>query len=176
MKKQIILTSILSLALTSSLVAKPNMEKNPEGMKKLAQMAGEVGPYFRGKKEVFPKDYFLVDRNLPFLVGAALFHPQSDTLNLTKEQLQKLAEMKKTIVPASAKMAKEVKALELQLAKEIVVEKKDPKELYPLVDKIAKKKADMTKAHLNCIHDVQQLLTPEQFNKLIGLVSHKTKK
>ncbi len=173
MKKTMIVTSLLSLALASSLVAKPNMEKNPEGMKKLAQMAGEVGPYFRGKKETFPKDYFLVDRNLPFLVGAALFHPQSDTLNLTKEQLQKLAEMKRTIVPKSAKKAKEVKDMELELAKAIVVERKDPKALYPLVDKIAKMKAEMTKAHLNCIHDVQRLLTPEQFDKLVKLVSRK---
>jgi len=173
MKKTVILATVATLALTSSLVAKPNMEKSPEGMKKLAAMAGEVGPYFRGKKEVFPKDYFLVDRNLPFLVGAALFHPQSDTLNLKPEQLKKLAEMKKTIVPASAKMAKEVKAMELELARAIVVDKKSPESLNDLVDKIAKAKADMTKAHLNCIHDVQQLLTPEQFNQLIKLVSHK---
>jgi hypothetical protein len=167
------LALILVLALSSTLMAKPNMQKNPEGMKKLQAMAGEVGPYFRGKKEVFPKDYFLVSKNLPFLVGAALFHPDGDKLNLTKEQLQKFQEMKKTIVPKSAKMAKEVKAMELELAKAIVVEKKSPESLYPLVDKIAKAKADMTKAHLKCIHDVEQLLSPKQFDTLIKLVSHK---
>jgi hypothetical protein len=70
-------------------------------------------------------------------------------------------------------MAKEVKAMELELAKEIVVDKKSPESLNDLVDKIAKAKADMTKAHLNCIHDVQQLLSAEQFNTLIKLVSHK---
>ncbi len=173
MRKKIIFTTIVTIALTSSLIAKPNMEKSPEGMKKLAAMAGEVGPYFRGAKEVFPKDYFLVDRNLPFLVGAALFHPQSDTLNLKPEQLKKLGQMKKTIVPVSAKLAKEVKAMELELAKEIVVDKKSPESLNELIDKIAKAKADMTKAHLSCIHDVQQLLSPEQFETLIKLVSHK---
>jgi hypothetical protein len=173
MTKNILLVAITTLALGSSLVAKPNMEKSPEGMKKLAAMAGEMGPYFRGAKEVFPKDYFLVSQNLPFLVGAALFHPQSDTLKLSKEQLQKLGEMKKTIVPVSAKLAKEVKALELELAKGIVVEKKSPEELAPLVDKIAKIKSDMTKAHLDCIHTVQGLLSAEQFDTLIKLVSHK---
>ena len=149
MKKSIILTAVVTLALTSTLVAKPNMEKNPEGMKKLAAMAGEKGPFYRAQKETFPKDYFLVSQNLPFLVGAALFHPQSDTLKLSKEQLQELAKMKKTIVPVSAKLAKEVKTLELQLAKKIVEDKKDPKELAPLVEKIAKIKTDMTKAHLD---------------------------
>ena len=175
MTKKIILATVATVALTSALVAKPNMEKNPENVKKLAAMGGEMSPYYRGGKEAFPKDYFLVDRNLPFLVGTALFHPQSDSLNLSPEQIQKLVEMKNTIVPASAKMAKEVKAMELELAKEIIVEKKSPESLNDLVDKIAKAKADMTKAHLKCIHDVQQLLTPEQFDKLIQLVSNKKK-
>jgi hypothetical protein len=167
------LALIAIIALSSSLMAKPNMEKTPEGMKKLSAMAGEVGPYFRGTKEAFPKDYFLVSHNLPYLVGAALFHPQSDTLNLKPEQLKKLQQMKKTIVPVSAKLAKEVKALELELANYIVVDKKSPESQYELVEKIAKIKTDMTKAHLSCIHDVQQLLSPEQFDTLIKLVSHK---
>ncbi len=171
--KKLLLTTALAFTLSSTLMADANMQKNPEGMKKLASMAGEVGPYFRGKKEAFPKDYFLVSHNLPYLVGAALFHPQSDTLKLSKEQLGKLGHMKKTIVPVSAKLAKEVKAMELELAKAIVVDKKSPESLSELVDKIAKVKSDMTKAHLKCIHDVQQLLSPEQFNTLIKLVSHK---
>ena len=173
MIKTILTTGIVTLALSTTLVAKPNMQKSPEGIKKLADLAGEKGPYFRGQKEAFPKDYFLVSQNLPFLVGAALFHPDSDTLKLSKEQLQKLGEMKKTIVPVSAKLAKEVKALELELAQKSVVEKKDPKELATLVDDIAKIKSDMTKAHLDCIHTVQGLLSAEQFDTLIKLVSHK---
>jgi hypothetical protein len=173
MTKKIILITLVSAVLSTTLMANPNMEKTPEGMKKLAAMAGEVGPYFRGKKEVFPKDYFLVEKNLPYLVGAALFHPQSDTLKLSKEQLTKFVEMKKTIVPVSAKLAKKVKTMELELANSIVVEKKDPKSLHALVDEIAKVKSDMTKAHLDCIHTVQGLLSEEQFNTLIKLVSHK---
>ena len=173
MTKNMIVTTLLSVVLSSTLMAKPNMEKTPEGTKKLAAMAGDMGPYFRGQKEAFPKDYFLVSQNLPYLVGAALFHPQSDTLNLSKEQLAKLVEMKKTIVPVSAKLAKEVKTMELELAKAIVVEKKDPKSLHKLVDKIATTKSNMTKAHLDCIHTVQGLLSAEQFDTLIKLVSHK---
>jgi len=173
--RKIALATVSSLVLASILVAKPNMQKDPEGIKKLAQMAGETSPYYRAKKEAFPKDYFLVSQNLPFLVGVALFHPQSDELNLTKEQLSKLAEMKKTIVPISAKRAKEVKEMELKLAKAILEEKKEPKSLYNLVDEIAKKKADMTKAHLECIHSVQNILTNTQFKKLLELASSKRK-
>ena len=173
MTKKVLLSALAAVTLTSGLIAKPNMQKNPEGMKKLMAMAGEKGPYYRAKKEVFPKDYFLVSQNLPFLVGVALFHPQSDSLKLSKEQLKELANMKKTIVPKSAKLAKEVKTLELKLAKKIVEEGKTPKELYPLVDEIAKKKAELTKAHLNCIAKVKKLLSKEQFTTLINLVSNK---
>ncbi len=62
----------------------------------------------------------MVSQNLPFLVGTALFHPESDKLKLSKEQLDKLVEMKKTIVPVSAKMAKKVKGMEIELAKAIL--------------------------------------------------------
>jgi hypothetical protein len=172
---KIAIATTLSIMLTSMLIAKPNMEKNPEGMKKLAQMAGEKSPYYRAKKEIFPKDYFLVSQNLPFLVGTALFHPHSDELNLTKEQLDKFVEMKKTVVPVSAKMAKQVKNMELKLAKAILEEKKTPESQYELVDKIAKAKAEMTKAHLKCIHTVESILSPKQFKTLLKLASQKGK-
>jgi hypothetical protein len=171
MRKTVVAT--LAVALISSLMAKPNLEMNPENLKKLAQMAGEKSPYYRAEKENFPKDYFLVSQNLPFLVGAALFHPESDKLKLTKEQLDKLVNMKKTIVPVSAKMAKRVKALELELAKNILEKNVTPESQAKLVDEIAKLKADMTKAHLSCIDTVKKLLSPEQFKTLLELVSNK---
>ncbi len=173
--KKIAIATTLSLMLTSILVAQPNMQKNSDGMKKLVQMAGEKSPYYRAKKEVFPKDYFLVSQNLPFLVGVALFHPQCDELNLTKEQISKLSEMKKTIVPASAKNAQEIKKMELELAKAILEDKKTSESQYELVDKIAKAKADMTKAHLKCINSVQNLLSDKQFKTLLKLASQKGK-
>jgi hypothetical protein len=173
MKQKIMITTALIIGFSTFGVAKANMEKSPEGMKKLASMAGEMSPYYRAQKENFPKDYFLVSQNLPFLVGTALFHPNSDTLNLSKEQLDKLVEMKKTVVPVSAKMAKEVKAMELELAKAVVIDRKDPKIQKGLVEKIAEAKEKMTMAHLDCIHTVQNLLSKEQFETLLKLASHK---
>jgi hypothetical protein len=173
MKKQMIVITALVVSISTLGVAKPNMEKTPEGVQKLAKMAGDMSPYYRVKKEDFPKDYFLVSQNLPFLVGTALFHPNSDTLNLSKAQLEKLIEMKKTVVPVSAKMAKEVKAMELELAKAVVIDRKDPKMQKGLVEKIAEAKEKMTMAHLDCIHTVQNLLSKEQFEILLKLASHK---
>jgi len=103
--------TLLTLIPATSLFAQPNMQMG-EGAKKLAQMAGEKSPYYRASKEVFQKDYFMLNQNLPFLVGLSLFHPNSDQLKSTKEQLEKLVKIKNTTVPA---IAKEIKAMELEL-------------------------------------------------------------
>ena len=155
MKKQIMIVAGLALLLSGNAMANPNLEKNPENLKKLQKMAGEKSPYYRVKKEVFPKDYFLVSQNLPFLVGISLFHPNSDTLKLDKKQLEAIVEIKKTTVPVSIKMAKQIKMMELELAKASLEEKKEPKSLNELVEKISKARTDLTKAHLACINKIQ---------------------
>ncbi len=173
MKKNLLLAAALSVAVATQGVAKPNAQKDPEAFQKLMKMGGETSPYYRAQKEDFLKDYFLVSQNLPFLVGTALYHPEGDTLKLTSEQLSKLQNMAKTIVPVSAKMAKEIKTMELQLAKAVLEEGKDPKSVEELVKKIADAKEKMTMAHLDCIHTVQKLLSKEQFATLLKLASAK---
>ena len=172
--KKITLLTTLTVTLATSLFAQPNMQMG-EGAKKLAQMAGEKSPYYRASKEAFPKDYFMVNQNLPFLVGVSLFHPNSDQLKLSKEQLDKLVKMKNTTVPAAAKIAKEIKTMELELAKAMVEEHKEPKTQYALVEKISKLRTDLTKAHLDCIYNIQNVLSPEQFKTLITLATQKPK-
>jgi len=44
------------------------------------------------------------------------------------------------------------------------------KEMSDLVDEIAKKKAELTKAHLQCIIDVQNVLTKEQRAKIADII------
>jgi mono/diheme cytochrome c family protein len=172
MIKKLLLLTGLSIALSGFLMADANM-KMGEGAKKLAQMAGEKSPYYRSAKEAFPKDYFMVNQNLPFLVGVSLFHPKSDQLKLSKEQLDKLVKMKNSTVPAAAKVAKQIKGMENELAKMMIEEHKEPKSQYELVDKISKLRTDLTKAHLQCIYDIQQVLSPEQFKTLISLATQK---
>jgi Spy/CpxP family protein refolding chaperone len=50
------------------------------------------------------------------------------------------------------------------------------KEMNDLVDEIAKKKAELTKGHLQCVVEVQNILTKEQRMKvgeIIGASKHK---
>ncbi len=169
--KKILTIAGVALLLSTNAIADANLKKNPDNVKKLQQAAGEKSPYYRTKKEAFPKDYFLVSQNLPFLVGVALFHPNSDALKLDKKQLEAIVEIKKTTVPVSVKMAKEIKAMELKLAKAILEEKKDPKSLYELVDKISKARTDLTKAHLSCIHKIQSILSDAQYKVLLKLAA-----
>ncbi len=173
--QKIALLTTLTIVLSSTLLAQPNMQQG-EGAKKLAKMAGEKSPYYRAKKEAFPKDYFMINQNLPFLVGVSLFHPESDQLKLSKEQLDKLVEMKNTTVPAAAKVAKQIKALEQDLAQAMIEEHQTPESQFGLVDKISKMRTELTKAHLKCIHDIQDVLSPAQFKTLIKLATMKNSK
>ncbi len=162
MKKIILSLSVIAIG-ASLANAKPNVD-NSGFHAKIAKVAGEKGVF--GFKEDFPKDYFLVPKNLPYLVGYSLHHPQSSSLNLSKDQLQKIKKVKKTTVPAVLKMAKAIKKLELELEKNMEDKNVDLKAQYPLLEKIAKKRVELSKAHLECIKKVRNILTDKQFETL----------
>jgi Spy/CpxP family protein refolding chaperone len=174
MKK--IITVTLALGLTSLLMAEANIPLDKKAMKaKIEKIAGEVSPF--NKHENFPKEYFLIPKNLPFALGLVLHHPQSSTLGLTKEQIATLAQMKKDKTPAIVKSAKTIKGLELKLLGLLESNEgnqtKVSDEMSKLVDDIASKKAELTKAHLQCVIEVQNVLTKEQREKVGAYVNKK---
>jgi len=167
MKKIITLT--LALGLISLLMAEANIPVDKEAMKaKIAKIAGEPSPF--NKNENFPKEYFLIPKNLPFALGLVLHHPKSSILGLSKEQIATLIKMKKDKKPTIIKSAKEIKGLELKLLGLLEANEgnqtKVSDEMSKLVDEIATKKASLTKAHLQCVIDVQNVLTKEQREKV----------
>jgi Spy/CpxP family protein refolding chaperone len=174
MKK--IITVTLALGLTLLLMAEANIPLDKKAMRaKIEKIAGEVSPF--NKHENFPKEYFLIPKNLPFALGLVLHHPQSSTLGLTKEQIATLAQMKKDKTPAIVKSAKEIKGLELKLLGLLESNEgnqtKVSDEMSKLVDDIASKKAELTKAHLQCVIEVQNVLTKEQREKVGAYVNKK---
>ena len=172
----------LTLGLVSALFAEPNVPLDKVKVKaKMAEIAGEPSPFNR--HENFPKDYFLIPKNLPFALGLTLHHPRSSKLGLSKEQIAKLMELKKSKKGAILKEAKAIKDLELKLLNMLESREgnltKVTKEMSDLVDEIAKRKAELTKAHLQCIIDVQNVLTEEQRAKMeyiIGKNPHAKRK
>ncbi len=181
MKK--IITVTLALGLTSLLMADANIPMDKKAMKaKMTEMAGETSKF--NKHEHFPKEYFLIPKNLPYALGLVLHHPKSSTLELTKEQTEQLVAMKKAKKPVILKEAKEIKKLELSLVDMLETNEgnrtKVTDEMSKLVDEIAKKKAELTKQHLQCVIEVQNVLTPQQRKKVGAYVginkSDKTEK
>lgn len=167
MKKTLLSIVILSLGLS---FANAKQVISTKGFhEKLAKVAGEKGVF--APNENFPKDYFLVPRNLPFMVGYTLHHPRSSELNLSQEQIDKIVKIKETTVPAVIKMAKKIKALEIKLATNMESKTVDIEAQYPLVDEISQLKIQLTKAHLQCIKSVRNILTDKQFETLKQYVS-----
>ncbi len=159
----------LALGLATTLMAKPNID-NLEFKASITELAGEKGVF--AQNEVFPKDYFLISKNLPFSVGLTLHHPESSSLNLTKEQINKIVGIKGNTMPTVIKSAKEIKALELALSGKMVKGAK-AEEMRGDVDKIAALKASLTKVHLKCIESVREILTPEQRKILLSYAGKK---
>ncbi len=158
----------LILALFTMSLAFSQANVPAKGFKaKIAKVAGKAGSFARS--ESFPKGYFLIPFNLPYLAGLTLHHPKSSSLGLSKKQIGKIKTIKKNTVPKVLKIAKEIKTLELEIAKEIGLKYKsvDAKELFPKVKKIGQLRIKLTKAHLRCIEKVKAILTKEQYNKLL---------
>ena len=159
-----ILTLSLAVGVSTVLMAKPNIDNS--GMKaKIIKMAGEKGVFVQN--EVFPKDYFLISKSLPFLVSLTLHHPKSSELNLSKKQIEIILEIKTNTIPITRKSAKKIKKLELALSKRMFNGAK-AKDEYKAVDEIAKQKAGLTKQHIRCIEQVRAIFSPKQREILLS--------
>ena len=165
---------IASAMLLSSLaVAKPNLPPPVEDVVKMEKKAGPAGPFTT--KENFPKDYFLIPKNLPYLVGMTLYDPSSSNLELSKEQIDAILKIKKELMAVAVEKSLIVKKLELEIVEKIGLKHDGTKakDLYSKVDEIAKLKAELTKVHLDCIEKVKAVLTTKQFEEMLdyGIVN-----
>lgn len=165
--KTIAAITTCTIMLATTAIAKPNLPPPAEEFAKVEKMAGPAGAFTT--KEVFPKDYFLIPKNLPYLVGLSLYDPSSSNLNLSKEQIEAILKIKKELMAKAIEQALVVKKLELEVVEKISFKHKSvkAKELYSTIDEIAKLKAELTKLHLDCIEQVKAVLTPEQFDELL---------
>ncbi len=165
--KKTILFISTSLLFTSNSIAKPNLPPPIADVVKMEKIAGDPGPFT--VKEEFPKGYLLITKNLPFLVGLSLYNSNSSDLELSKKQIDALLNIKKTVMPAMAKIALKVKKLELEIVNELTLKHNDvkPESFFDKVDEMAKLRANLTKSHLRCIAKVKTILTAEQYEELL---------
>ena len=171
--KPITIIASLTLLLATSALAKPNLPPPVEDVVKMEKMAGPAGAFTT--KENFPKDYFLIPKNLPYLVGMTLYDSSSSNLELSKEQIDAILKIKKELMASAIEKALKVKKLELEVVEKIALKHQGVKvkDLYATIDEIAKLKAELTKNHLDCIEKIKAILTPKQFEEMLdyGIVN-----
>lgn len=171
--KTLVASSLLIIGATALTATYAEDPKSPAAFKaKLLKMAGPLGP-FAGSED-FPKSYFLISQNLPFMVGLTLHHPMSKSLKLSDEQKAKIEKIKKSTVPIVAKAGKHIKEKELVLAQKFI-DGASVDDMEKMVDEISTLRTDLTKKHLVCIDQVRTILTPEQFKTLQGYAGSKPK-
>ncbi len=163
--KKVVVCALLVLGLGVEGFASPVLEKG-DFASKLKKASGKQGQFVVGKDN-FPKSYFLVPQNLPFLVGLSIYHPKSSTLGLSKEQIKKIEDVRDSTVPAILKKARKIKDMELKLAQNIAIDTNTAESQYDLVDEISKLRTELTKAHLSCITHMREILSKEQYKKLL---------
>ena len=175
MKNKLILASsllMLTATFSTTTYAEDPKKTRAEFKAKLAKMAGSLGPF--AGTENFPKSYFLIEQNLPFMVGLSLHHLMSKSLKLSEEQKAGINKIKKTTVPVVAKAGKQIKEKELALA-QAFIDGASVADMEKMVDEISTLRTDLTKKHLVCIDQVRKILTPEQFKTLQGYAGGKPK-
>jgi len=156
-----------TLLFTTSMFAKPNLPPPIQDVVKLEKMAGDIGPFVT--KENFPKGYFLIPKNLPFLIGLALYHPNSSNLQLSKKQIDTLVKYKNEATPKLASTALKIKKLELEIVQGMALKHNKAKasDFFAKVNEVAKLRTQLTKAHLKCIEFVKSVLNDEQYEELL---------
>ncbi len=165
--KQSILPMLMVFAMTSTIgLSAEDINKkeiiSSSTQKSTMKTAGLFTP-----DDNFPKSYFLITKNLPFMVALTLHHPMSASLNLTDEQQEQIKKIKSKTVPKVKAKAKKIKEKELFLA-QAFIDGANVSDMEKLVDEISVLRTDLTKTHLVCIDKVRSILTPKQFKTLQG--------
>jgi len=111
----------------------------------------------------FWRSYYWAEKDL-FDARILLF--QKDRIGLTEEQRQKAENLMLSYEEDTLQESAEIKVLELKFASYLESEKVDRKEIKKLINEISKRKTDCILKYLNYLLDLQEILTPQQVEKL----------
>ena len=109
---------------------------------------------------------FLITKGMPHLTRLVKISWNDKTLNLTKEQKEKLLVVRNETMQSVKRISPKVKQLEQKVVfMTMNGEKLD--RVYALAQKLSKLKLEATKVHIRCIHKTQKILTPLQLQYLL---------
>jgi Spy/CpxP family protein refolding chaperone len=106
---------------------------------------------------------FLINGKMPHLTKLVM--KNWDKLNLSDKQQAKLITIRKETMGAIKSIKPQIIALEKEVAIATMAGEK-PETLKNKVDTLAKLKASATMAHIKCIYETQNVLTPDQLAQL----------
>ncbi|MEA1892022.1 MAG: hypothetical protein U9N33_04845 [Campylobacterota bacterium] len=135
-------------------------------------IALSLNVHANSQNERFPGDYFMVHKNMPHYMKVFRKYGDDKALGLNDEQKNTLQAMQEKTVMTVSQTATQIKDLELELQKKVVIEGKDAKQMKALVERIADLRMKLTMLHIDCIHNSKQILTPEQevfYMKKLGI-------
>ena len=110
---------------------------------------------------------FLITVGLPHMTKLVKQHWDDPKLGLSGEQKEKLLVVRKATISGVKAVKPQIMQLE-QKIKQMTMAGADTAKITPLIDKVAKLKADASKVHVQCIHDTKNILTKEQVAYLLG--------
>jgi len=120
-----------------------------------------------GKMNSLINSPFLINKEqLPHLTKLLMQNWDKEALNLSKEQKEKLLVIRKETMLGVKKIKKALKPLEEKVI-ELIYDGAELKEIQPIVDKIAKLKAQGTMIHLKCLKDSVEILNDKQIELIL---------
>ncbi|SHJ95715.1 hypothetical protein SAMN02745165_03626 [Malonomonas rubra DSM 5091] len=110
---------------------------------------------------------FLITGKMPHLTKLLIKQWDNPELNLSTEQKDKLLVVRKETITGVKALTKKITPLEKQVVEGIFA-KQAPEDLGPLVQAIAKLKAEATMVHLRCIYETSKILDAQQLEFLMN--------
>ncbi len=110
--------------------------------------------------------FLITTRGMPHLTKMVKQNWDNKELRLTQEQKEKLLIVRKATMGAVMDLKPKVLKLEKKI-KMLTMQGETPQNLYPMVEKLSKLKADATKVHIDCIHNTKKILTSAQIKILL---------
>lgn len=125
-----------------------------------------LSPYLDGTQS--PRRYFLIATQLPFFIESCV--KNSEEIGLDKDTLKEIRGLMAKTKPQVVDNATIVKRMELEAISKMVDDKCDASEVDELFVKIADQQLLMQRIHAKCINEVQDVLSDEQYKKLIEIL------
>jgi len=109
---------------------------------------------------------FLISSGLPHMTKLLIQHGDDPELALSEDQKKQLLIVRKTTMQNVKRLSPQIEALESKI-KTMTMKGETTQALFPMIEQLSQLKTEITKAHIQCIHDTKSILTQKQTERLL---------